>query len=87
MTTTPSGAAGSVALPEPYPFDPSCGHLSMADVSHSIREALRDASCEVVLEMRMLGHVRAIDPAHQRICLDILEALQALQTMADQLPH
>lgn len=87
MTTTPTGTTGGIALPEPYPFDPFCGHLPMADVAHNIREALRDSSCEVVLEMRMLGHVRDIPAADRQICLDILETLQKLQVMADKLPH
>jgi len=87
MTTIPAGDTGCLALPEPYPFDPFCGHLSMADVAHNIREALRDSSCEVVLEMRMLGHVRDIPAADRQICLDILATLQQLQAMADKLPH
>ena len=86
-TTNNTGTAGGPLLPEPYPFDPAAGHISMADVAHNIREAVRDASCEVVMEMRMLGHVQEIAPADRQRCLNILEALQQLQNLADQLPR
>lgn len=84
--TKPSGTPGGLTLPEPYPFDPFCGHVPMTDVGENIRSAIGHAIEEVRLEMRMLGHVRDINPADQRTCLDILAALEQLYSLGQRLP-
>lgn len=85
MTIT--GTAGGPVLPAPYPFDSSCGPVPMAEVAENIRAAIRDASAETVMEMRMLGHVQDLTPADRRICLEIIATLQQLQALADKLPR